>query len=104
MPRLLAILTLAATIPATALAGDEIHDRALAHHVSKKVLVRAYDPIHHDLVVMLDDYEVVLHTDTATVHGQLTPGRLIDVNWEDGSYVATQIIVRPDRLRAMSRP
>lgn len=102
MPRLLAILTLAVLVPSVAAA--ESPAGAVTHHVAKKVRIRSYDPIHHDLVVAIDSTDVVLHTDTATVHGQLAPGRMIDVSWDDGTYAATQIIVRSDRPRAWSRP
>jgi hypothetical protein len=85
--------------PAAAAESDE-----WVNHVVKKALVRHYDPLHHDLVLIVESQLLTLHTERATVYGQLREGRLVDVTYESETYRAGSVTVRPDRLKSLYKP
>lgn len=72
MFRVLTVLAFA--LPTVALAED--------HHEAKAVEVVHYDAEHHDVVVKIDGHDVHLHTEHATVHGELHDGKHVDVVYE----------------------
>lgn len=74
------------------------------HHVAKKVVVAHFDPLQHDLVVVVQGQRLTLHTERAAIRGDLSAGRVVDVTWDSETWRAEAVQVRPDRLRTIWAP
>jgi hypothetical protein len=99
-PWLLALPALLLSLPAAAY--DDV--AGFTEHSVRKATVAAYDPLHHLIIVEIDYEPLVLHTERAVVYGKIEPGRLVDVTYESETYRVHQVLVRPDKIRAMGRP
>jgi hypothetical protein len=96
------LLALSLALASPALAADD--PATWSHHVVKKARVIHFDPLQHDLVLLVEGQPLTLHTERARIRGDLSAGRVVDVTYDSERWRAEAVVVRPDRLRTIWAP